>query len=1378
MRTFKLLTVLFLFLLVPASITRAQTITSHKGLTTATFNTAEGNVTVYLPDKIYPGEQVSGTVVTEPSGKNAKQLEKNLATLMNYVVRIEDKKINLQTRSLVFDWMISKEKRPGYNVELLNESGKRLQQLSHPFEQQATELPAADCFIPSHGLTGDPFRITGIFDGKTATTQCMVGGQPAQVLAESPRQSIILFPKEAKGFQTMTVREDNEDKCERTVSGVDMQINTGNLNLKKGQSTFIDIKITGLENLPDKAVLTIANLSPAIVSMTSGNLQVIPIMPIPDSLHGVYVQHCPAVSIATGNFTVSINLDLPDVVANANPTSEVPPGYIKKSCECSVTATVTKSGNTYKAEAKPACKGQYGIGINTFPGCSVLGTAYEWSILSGKENVDLTGKLNTASVNVRPKKNGAFVVCVKVTVTCVDGTVCVTTTCADQSGQLVTPPGPGTDTRPPDTNPPVTGDPTRPPVTTERVKCECECTLAGAMIPSPLTKDGQLHFTTNVTGGCKNKPCPQSGIPAKCGTVTITYKWKVSVGAGVIAIAGRDDGPGVAVNILGTGNYVLQVNGVIKCEDGSECPYVGNYEGNIPPVERQKSCMPILSDMGDPKMDGGLKANQIGIGTGSSMYRDEFITLEAEGADIDRVKIVCDPSKPDCPDTKSEKIVALNGKVRFEWAITSGEGVFVKLGCASENEMTDLGEHVIFRPPYVPLPVKNTDTTFITVIQLQVIDDGSPVLDETQTKNITIKTKRKKSNPDKYEIEITSEKYRLPVVATVPEVKGTCSIKGPGWEQLDDLVKPVIQLPAVAQNDTMVLGQWIVLKSQDQQDMDVMKVECVSAGQCPTQPVQRNYADNIIWNWTIVSGGGKFLLSSNGQYVVYEAPLEMAANKNVIEVKIKVTIKNPPGQRTDKTKESDVFTLKIYRPGVKLSHPPLNWLPEDSNHIELKSELMYRLGNNWVPAVSHMCRIHFFELLNVSEEKGICMNDPILKDADECRDLQLKKETGHEVFNDEKGKGKCSEKELYQEARTERPVREHRIIVYSRDFGAYGFFRSFANAHKKGKTEGKPLYVSIPVKKADVQHPDRRQKKTEYTDNRVTIPHDIDENHIADNGWTTLGNVRMRDPVANNVDEDDTPAGDGFKGDGLTTYEEYRGFKTLAAAGGVQHVRSNYMVKNIFIRNEDNLSITLYDNISELDVYEISESQYNGDDKRVVNFNSTKATHVVDQMGLHLVDLGDHSSLLGIAFSPLGQPTIPNMENQIRIYTGKIQSVAEKRNINYTDKLSAVVAHELLHGNNVCHHGEGDPGSENSFDKIRGLRSGNVSCVMRYDNVGTIIQGFNPEEIGSALCNSPSGTGYNASNQRFRDAADKRGNCKGQIRVSGVGKVPKSCGNR
>lgn len=1355
MRTNQLFLVLSLFLLVPASITWAQTISSQKGLTTVVFPTQYGDVKVYLPDDVRAGETITGTVIAEPKGNNARQVEKNQVELVKFNINIDGNKFTFSDKPVSFKWLVHQDRQIDAPLELLHPSGVKAHVLKIQLKPSTINVSSSyGCGIPSHALTEAPCRITGNFDGDASNTKCMLNNQPTQILAESPRQCIFQMPANAQGPQNMQVSENGQEKCTRQISGVDMQVTAGDLNLRKGQSTYIDVKLTGLQNLPDKATLTITNVTTNIVTMTNGNIQVIPVWPPPDSAAGTFFVHCPAVSISTGNFSVNINLDLPQPGDTFTPTNEIPPGYTKKSCECGAKVKVTKTGNVISAVATSECKGVYGIGINTFCVCSVLSTEYSWTVKEGKENVDLVGKTNGPSVNIRPKNNQGFTICVTVTVTCIDGTVCTATECVTQSGETV------------------------PPPTSSKCGCSASCTItAGATVGMVSSYSGTINAKCTGTSGT-------GSTRVVCTVGKITYSWSIGAsGKDVAEIDGKADGATVKVKRKKEGPYNLYLSGTVTCTDGTTCEYSCNVEIPYIPTTGEKVCLPDVEEKGEPKMVGGLKSKQAGTGISNIIFRDDFIALEAIGSDQDIVKFKCEPQKPDCPDTRSEKTILVDGKVRFEWKITGGEGRFVKIGCSAEDEKNDKGEHVIFQPPYVALPVKNADTSLITTIELMTIDDGSPVIDPPVTKVITIKTTRKKSVPDKYTVDITGGAPDKPSTPPLPVADGSCKLIGPDWKPGDDLAEPAIILPGVAEANKMVLGQWIVLRSQDQKDDDNIVFNCTSAN-CTSAGGLKTYPDKILWEWT--KTGGDFILGNTGQYVIFQAPMDMPKGKEVIEIKIKVKVMNVAGARKDPEKTSKEITLYIYQPGVKLSHPELGWLPEENNSLDLKSELMYKMGGKWLPALSHMCRIHYLELMNVSTEKGVCLNAPEPKDANDCRDLNLKNEKEHEAWDDAKASGaKCDTKELYQQARTRRPVKEYTITVYSNDFGSYGFLRSFANVNKKTSLEGKPIYVSIPVLKSEVVHPGGRPKKTEYTDNRVTIPHDLDENRIADGGWTSTGGVEVKDPADNKIDEDDKPTGDSFKGDGFTTYEEYRGFKTVTKAG-IVHRRTNYLVKDIFIRNESSLPIGLYDNISELDVHEITEAQYISDDKRFVNFNFNKTTHLTYmQAGLHLVDKGSHSGLLGIAYSTTGQPTVPNAEIEIRVYTTKIKALVDRVNkdvdakdkLDYSDKLAAVVAHELLHGNNVCHHGEGNPEVENSMNLINGLRSGNVDCVMRYDNVGTPVLKI-PEKPGTSLCTSAAGTGYNAGGKYFKDAAAKRGNCKGQIRVSGAGGIPKSCGNR
>lgn len=1417
------LIVLSLFLLVPASITWAQTITQQKGITTAVFNTGSGQVRIILPDDLRPGDIITGTVLLEPAGKAGRQAEKNLGELSRHTLTVAGQNFTFGSTEKILKFRVPDVTGKSTSLELFAPgSSTPLQSLHIPGKPIPEQNPEVNqCTIPTHALTGDPVRIRGSFDGDMSNTRCRLDNIPVKILAESPRQTIISYPEKGGGLHNLTIEEPGQSPCNRQVSGVEMNVSAGKLNLLKGEKTYIDVQITGLQNLPDVATLSLTNLSASTVTMFPSNTIVIPFPP--DSVaEGNFNRRFDIQSIQTGSFNVNINLDLPET-QNANPTDEVPPGYTRKSCQCSASVSISKTNgngntNSYKASATTACTGQYGIGINTFPRCSVRSVSYLWTLGRGKENADLVGSATDSTASVRKKNNNGYIICVKVIVVCIDGTTCEATACSDQDGNPVN--GPGTTTRPEDGHPPTNpGEPEHPPTTTERRKCKCICSAAAAIVKLGRV-DSLINFMVNVNANCKLEPCPTGSTVVQCSVKSITYNWAVTSGAGVVVIRGAANGPGVTLKIIGVGAYVLTVTGTVTCSDGTTCSYLANIEDEI---SGGKSCNFSWQEKIEPAMDGGLLDKY--RARDKKIRRDDFIPLGAEGRDFDLLKWICEPVKPDCEDSRSEKTITLNGRVRFEWRIAEGPGGFVKLGCLPGNQ-TDEGEHIIFMPPFVPLPIKAVDTSLTTVIRLSVIDDNSTqVLDTTLTRTITIVTKRKKSDPDFYFIDVIKhENYRLPAAPNEQFIDGTCRATGVRWTKIDKLPTPVINRPDVTDKEKMVLGQWIVLNT-DVRDIDNAQFLCVSQHQCPTSGTQKDYEDDVRFDWS--ASGGSFISDPTGRFVIFQAPLEMPANQPVISITIKVKASNPGASlRKDRDSDEGEIVLRIFQPGIKLGNVPANWLPEDSNFVTLTSELKYKEGNNWQPALAHMCRIHFFELKDISTEKGVCMNAP-LENATLCRDLQLKNEEDHEAFMD--SARNCRQKELFMQARTKQPVISYSIKVYSNDFGSFGFLRSFANLNKGGKDSikgEKPEYISIPWKRSELTHPQNRQKKTEYRDNRVTIPLDIDENHIADAGWNATGAVRLADPANETDDDDGTPGGDSQGGDGLSNYEEYRGFKIKDNTAAIPpHIRTNYSVKDIFINNVHNMPISLFTTLSAMDVHVITPEQYFNDNVRVVNFNyTTRATHVVDQMGLRLVDLGTTSGLLGIVHSVFcsasnprcaeGRPSPPNWIREVRIYSGRITEACTKRGLNRADKLAAVVAHELFHANNVCHHGEstGDPEEGTSNHNNRnGTRSGNVNCVMRYDNIGATVDGncapvkekdANPEAIGNSLCDSPAGTGYNTSsfheerkNGRvvkvedqncFGNAATNRGNCVHQIRVSGRGwrssapraNAPLSCGNR
>jgi len=311
--------VLSLFLLVPASITCAQTVSSQKGLTTAVFNLQQGVIRVYLPDDIRPGDNISGRIVAEPVGKNAKQTRNNLAGLNNYSISIYNSKISVENVNTPFRILIPPGKPKSCRVQLINAAGVITAEVTVPSipEKELQTTSGSGCNIPSHALTGSQLRITGPFDGDASNTKCMLDNKPMEILAESPRACVVSFPSTASGMHLLSSQENGQPAGTKMISGVDMTVSAGKLNLLKGEKTYIDVQVTGLGNLPDTARLTLINTTPDVITLANGNTIMVSIPPKPDSTMSTYTQRFTVQSIKTGTFTANVNLDLPD----AQPTT-------------------------------------------------------------------------------------------------------------------------------------------------------------------------------------------------------------------------------------------------------------------------------------------------------------------------------------------------------------------------------------------------------------------------------------------------------------------------------------------------------------------------------------------------------------------------------------------------------------------------------------------------------------------------------------------------------------------------------------------------------------------------------------------------------------------------------------------------------------------------------------------------------------------------------------------------------------------------------------------------------------------------------------------------------------------------------------------------
>lgn len=343
------------------------------------------------------------------------------------------------------------------------------------------------------------------------------------------------------------------------------------------------------------------------------------------------------------------------------------------------------------------------------------------------------------------------------------------------------------------------------------------------------------------------------------------------------------------------------------------------------------------------------------------------------------------------------------------------------------------------------------------------------------------------------------------------------------------------------------------------------------------------------------------------------------------------------------------------------------WIPEGNlkqpgepgNRIGVK----LRVHKKGDPAARRKANL-VVSLVNVSKEKGVCMNWPA-QGAKADFGLRLPAE-------ENPGFGPSQDSSPGQSLKTKEPVKDAEVLVTGHDFGAYGVL------HITGKdTNGRDVKVVVRGKDT----PD------------LAIPMDENHNHIAD-AWEKnwAGGLRGQETD----DDEDVPSGKpGCTGDGLTLYEEYRGFKVSGGPEQTgdanlplelitgQHVRTDPRVKDVFVcdRTSGRIGgpgIEHFGKATGIRVHQLASEEIG--ENRVVTPNSG-SWHSVDQHGLLLMDGAKGSDPEQIPVNPNSQAFgPPGMTRQISLPLGGAFSSRDGM---------ADVAHELSHAVGLQHHGDG-----------------------------------------------------------------------------------------
>lgn len=454
-----------------------------------------------------------------------------------------------------------------------------------------------------------------------------------------------------------------------------------------------------------------------------------------------------------------------------------------------------------------------------------------------------------------------------------------------------------------------------------------------------------------------------------------------------------------------------------------------------------------------------------------------------------------------------------------------------------------------------------------------------------------------------------------------------------------------------------------------------------------------------------------------------------------------------------------------------------NWMPEPgADELTKGNDLNIELHLQDIGGGSSTAKAKSFELrlVNTSKQPGICLNAPLIPSASK-HDLRFLPQDGATLSPDGQFiKIPCEDGENGE------------AVIGSYDGGGWTILNAEAILENNTRIKG-------------VLMQDKSKKD-------IPIPKNNAGGKIAQRWLDDNGNP-------GEMDDEETSPGNSNNGDGLSAYEEYRGFMSEG-----RYKRLDPNVKELgvkFKKSELSLfsdGLGKFENVTGFKVIRFFENEI--PTNRRINQNGAHA-NIYKQFVLNLETGSLPAGQMAKAF---GSPGIPSVVNPVKVdFAGIHQAyqdnVADARSMNtnlpYTEKefITHIVAHELAHGINAAHHGSIDPvdlatntidtnliprpspfvrvfsynGTEFTYPCVIGgttgvpgnAESGDLSCIMAeitlcswvaHESL-TVTYFFEVPIIplGNHLCTSSSGTGINASGKYFGDAP--RGKCLEQLKL-------------
>lgn len=262
------------------------------------WHTEFGKVRIVLPDDMRAGDRISGTVLIEPAGATDQERYGNSATLEGHVIEIDGQ------RTRVGQGKIALAIGAGaavIGVALRDAAGMPVGQGVVPLNPLQPPL-SLNPQVPQAAAMGEPLSIPGNFDGNAANTQVSLNGAAMEVIAESPRVSVIQCPPDVTGPARISATDAGTTATAST-NLIGVMLSAPRTRLMRGERTELTMQVAGLQGLNQPINITLT-ASPN-VRLEGGNRRTIMINPRRADANGVHTSRYRLTSTAPGAFEVT-----------------------------------------------------------------------------------------------------------------------------------------------------------------------------------------------------------------------------------------------------------------------------------------------------------------------------------------------------------------------------------------------------------------------------------------------------------------------------------------------------------------------------------------------------------------------------------------------------------------------------------------------------------------------------------------------------------------------------------------------------------------------------------------------------------------------------------------------------------------------------------------------------------------------------------------------------------------------------------------------------------------------------------------------------------------------------------------------------------------